>query len=125
MLVLDDEDFVRDVATELLKTMGYSVDTAASGGEAIEKYRAARGSPSAYKLCILDLTIPGGMGGKDVVQVLLSLDPSVTAIAASGYSQDPVMTDPQAFGFKDKIRKPFTKEELGEVLERVMGKLKS
>ena len=121
VLVMDDEDFVRDVAVELLKTMGYSVDTAASGAEAIEKYRAALASPTPYRFCILDLTIPNGMGGKDAVQALLSLDPSVTAVAASGYSQDPVMTDPQAFGFRDKIRKPFTKEELGEVLERVTG----
>ncbi|HMD68484.1 MAG TPA: PAS domain S-box protein, partial [Chitinivibrionales bacterium] len=121
VLVMDDEDFVRDVAVELLKTMGYSVDTAASGAEAIEKYRAARASPSPYRFCILDLTVPNGMGGKDAVQELLIIDPSVIAVAASGYSQDPVITDPQAFGFRDKIRKPFTKEELGEVLERVTG----
>ena len=124
VLVMDDEDFVRDVSGQLLKSMGYSVDFAASGTEAVERYAKAFFSPTPYALVILDLTIRGGMGGKETVRELLKINPSVAAIAASGYSQDPVMTDPQVFGFKDKIRKPFTKEELGEVLERVAGKSK-
>jgi CheY-like chemotaxis protein len=121
VLVMDDEEFIRDVAMELLKTMGYTVEFAKHGEEAIEKYKKAFSSPAPYVLVILDLTIPGGMGGMDAVKELRKINPSLLAIAASGYSQDPVMTDPQAFGFKDKIRKPFTKEELGEVLERVTG----
>jgi CheY-like chemotaxis protein len=119
---MDDEEFVRDVAMELLKIMGYAVESAKNGEEAVEKYKKAFSSPVQYAFVILDLTIPGGMGGKETVQELLKINPSVAAVAASGYSQDPVMTDPQAFGFKDKIRKPFTKEELGEVLERVTEK---
>jgi PAS domain S-box-containing protein len=124
VLVMDDEEFIRDVAMELVKTMGYSAEPAKNGEEAVAKYKKAFSSPAPYALVILDLTVPGGMGGKDTVQELLKINPSVAAIASSGYSHDPVMTDPQAFGFKDKIRKPFTKEELGEVLERVTGTLK-
>jgi CheY-like chemotaxis protein len=124
VLVMDDEEFVRDVAMELLRTMGYAVEPAKNGEEAVEKYKRAFSSPTQYAFVILDLTIPGGMGGRETVQELLKINPSVSAIASSGYSQDPVMTDPKAFGFKDKIRKPFTKEELGEVLERVTGNKK-
>jgi signal transduction histidine kinase/CheY-like chemotaxis protein len=120
VLVMDDEDFVRDVSGELLKSMGYSVDFAVNGEEALEKYRKAF-HESPYVFVILDLTIHGGMGGKEVVKELLTIDPSAVAIAASGYSQDPVMTDPSAFGFREKIRKPFTKDELGDVLELVLG----
>jgi PAS domain S-box-containing protein len=75
VLVMDDEDFVRDVAGQLLHSMGYTVDFAASGSEAIEKYRKVLGSPVPYAFVILDLTIPGGLGGKQVVQELLKLDP--------------------------------------------------
>jgi PAS domain S-box-containing protein len=120
VLVMDDEDVVRGVLCEWLKSMGYLVDLAANGTEAVEKYKKVFSS-SPYVFVILDLTIPGGMGGKEVVQELLKINPSAMAIAASGYSDDPVMTDPVTFGFKGKIRKPFTKEELGDVLERVVG----
>ncbi|HUI92551.1 MAG TPA: PAS domain S-box protein [Chitinivibrionales bacterium] len=124
VLVMDDEDFVRDVAAEMLKTMGYTADPAKNGAEAVEKYQKAFSSPVPYALVILDLTVPAGMGGKDTLKDLLKINPAVIAIAASGFSEDPVMTDPPAFGFKGKLRKPFTKEELGDVLERVVGPLK-
>jgi CheY-like chemotaxis protein len=102
--------------------MGYTVDFAASGSEAIQKYREVLGSPVPHAFVIPDPTIPGGLGGKQVVQELLKLDPQVVAIAASGYSEDPVMTDPLEFGFKGRIRKLFTKDELGEELERVTNR---
>ncbi len=120
VLVMDDEDFVRDVAAELLKTMGYSAAFATNGKDALEKYAETFASPSPFRAVILDLTLPGGMGGKETLAELLKIDPAIVAIAASGYSNDPVMTDPAAFGFKGKIRKPFTKEELAEVLESAM-----
>jgi PAS domain S-box-containing protein len=121
VLVMDDEDCVRKVLCEWLKSMGYSVDFAANGNEAVEKYAKAFASPLPFRAVILDLTLPGGMGGKETLAELLKINPAIIAIAASGYSNDPIMTDPVAFGFKGKIRKPFTKEELGDVLERVVG----
>ena len=120
VLVMDDEHAVTAVLREFLKSMGYAVDCAANGEEAVEKYKKTFSS-SPYVLAILDLTVQGGMGGEEAVKEILKINPSIVAIAASGYSQDPVMTAPSAFGFKGSIGKPFTKEELKDVLERVSG----
>jgi CheY-like chemotaxis protein len=120
ILVLDDEAFVRDVAAQMLRSMGYSAEFAVNGEEAVAKYKLAFSSPEPFVGAILDLTIPGGMGGAAAVQEILSIHPGAHTLAASGYSEDPIMTDPPAFGFSGKIRKPFTKEELGDALEHIL-----
>jgi two-component system cell cycle sensor histidine kinase/response regulator CckA len=120
-LVMDDEPYIRDYCGQALRSMGYSVDDAADGREAIEKYRSGMGTSAPFSFVILDLTIPGGMAGEATLSELLKIDPAVIAIASSGYSEDPIMADPSRFGFAGKLRKPYRQTELGEVLERIFG----
>jgi len=101
---MDDED------------LGYKVTCAAEGQEAIELYNKGKKSGNPFDAVIMDLTIPGGMGGKETIQKLIQIDPNVKAVVASGYSNDPVMARYKDFRFKDIIVKPFSIEELGRVL---------
>lgn len=116
VLVMDDEDSVREVLGDVLTSYGYVVDFAKNGEEAISLYR-----DNAYNAVILDLTIPGGMGGKETIKELLRMDPHVKAIVSSGYSSDPIMSEFKRYGFKDIIAKPYRMEDLEEVLKRVIA----
>ena len=120
ILVMDDEDVVRDVVGEMLKYLGYRVAFAADGAEAIEAYKKSAESGEPFDACIMDLTIPGGMGGKEAIRRLIELDPRVKAIVSSGYSRDPVMADHRKYGFVDVVTKPYKIQDLAEVLNRVL-----
>ena len=120
VLVMDDEDVVRDVVGEMLKYLGYEVAFATDGAEAVEVYRRAGELGERFDACIMDLTIPGGMGGKEAVRRLIELDPHVKAIVSSGYSQDPVMAEHRQYGFVDVVTKPYKIQDLAEVLSRVL-----
>lgn len=87
-----------------------------SGREAMDMYREARESVHAFDVVIMDLTIPGGMGGKETIQKLLAYDPAAIAIVSSGYSNDPIMANCEAYGFKGVIKKPYRIEELSDAL---------
>ena len=104
----------------MLEKLGYESEFAKDGAEAIEMYKAAMESGMPYDAAILDLTIPGGMGGKDAVNKLLEIDPEVKAIVSSGYSDDPVMSNFQEYGFKGMMPKPFTSQSLSKVLHEVL-----
>jgi signal transduction histidine kinase/ActR/RegA family two-component response regulator len=121
VLVMDDEAMVREVALEFLGHLGYEGEAVVSGEEAIAAYRVAREAGRPYSAVIMDLTIPGGMGGKAAVRKLRDLDPDVRAIVSSGYSNDPVMADPGKFGFRGVIAKPYRMRELGEVVDQVLS----
>jgi PAS domain S-box-containing protein len=125
ILVLDDEDYVRDVAREMLERMGYVVDVARDGEEAESAFAKAHASPRPFDLVILDLTIPGGLGGVTVLKRLCVIDPSIRAVASSGYSKDPIMADPRAYGFVAGLAKPYTTINLGEVVSSVLGKTRA
>jgi signal transduction histidine kinase/ActR/RegA family two-component response regulator len=119
ILLVDDEEIIRRAAGEALTRMGYEVQFAEDGGAGIELYREAMDAARPFHAVIMDLTIPGGMGGKDAVGEILRIDPAAKIIASSGYSNDPVMSDFRQYGFCGIITKPYRIEELGELLSRV------
>jgi PAS domain S-box-containing protein len=121
ILVMDDEDSISRLAVRMLSPCGYSVATAANGQEAIVLYRQALETGAPFDLVIMDLTIPGGLGGKEVIQELLALDPCVRAIVSSGYAEDPVIANPAAYGFKGTVAKPYTSSVLREAVARVLA----
>jgi two-component system, cell cycle sensor histidine kinase and response regulator CckA len=116
ILVMDDEDSIREMMGDILSSYGYTVDFARNGEEAISLYQN-----NAYDVVILDLTIPGGMGGKETMKELLLIDPYVKVIVSSGYSSDPIMSDYKQYGFRDVMAKPYKIEELEEAIERVIA----
>ena len=97
-MVVDDEEPIRRLAGEMLLRLGYVADFAAEGREAIEKYRSALEEGEEFDIVIMDLTIPGGMGGREALGHLLDIDAGTCAIVSSGYSDDPVMADSQIMG---------------------------
>jgi PAS domain S-box-containing protein len=121
VLVMDDEAMIREAVGELLAHLGYSVDYAADGGQAIEMYRAAMDGGDPFNAVIMDLTIPHGMGGKEAISRLREIDPSVKAIVSSGYSNDPVMSDYRNHGFLGCIAKPYRIEELSDLVYRTVN----
>ena len=120
ILLMDDEEIVRDVTGEMLRYMGYGVEFAKDGAEAIELYINAKESGKPFDVVIMDLTIPGGMGGKEAMGKLLKIDPAVKAIVSSGYSNDPVMADFRGYGFSGVVSKPCGLKELGEALNKIL-----
>ncbi len=121
LLLLDDETMVRSVATQMVEKLGHTVVAVAEGSEAVELYRRAMEEGQPFDAVILDLTVPGGMGGEEVARRLWELDPGVRAIVASGYSDHPVMAEPGKFHFAGVIVKPFRLGDLARVLEKVMA----
>ena len=117
---MDDEDMVRDIAWEMLSYLGYEVLTAKDGGEAIEIYRQNLEAGQPVDVVLIDLTIPGGMGGKEAIKKLKELDPQVKAVVSSGYSNDPVVADYRSYGFSAVINKPFRMNELAGMLSRLI-----
>lgn len=121
ILIMDDEEDLLTVTGESLSVLGYEVTLARHGSEAIAQYLHALHNEHPFDLVILDLTIPGGMGGKQTIRELLHKDPQVKAIVASGYSNDPVMANYKDYGFKAAVQKPFTIEALSRVVYKAMG----
>jgi two-component system cell cycle sensor histidine kinase/response regulator CckA len=114
--VMDDEAGVRRLLAHVLGERGLDVDTVANGQEAIAAYTAAMQSQRPYHAVILDLTVPGGLGGVETLERLRALDREVRAIVSSGYSAAPVMADCRSYGFAAAVPKPYTASELESVL---------
>ncbi len=121
ILVMDDEEIVRNTIGDMLVDIGYTVEFAMEGSEAIRKYKEAKLSGRPYDIVIMDLTVPGGMGGKDAVEEILKFDPSARVVVSSGYSNDPVMANYQIYGFSGVITKPYELKKLSKELYRVMN----
>lgn len=119
ILLMDDEEIVREVGSEMLRHLGYEVELANNGEETLEKYKKAQGSSRPFDFVVLDLTIPGGMGGKETIQRLLAIDPQVKAIVSSGYSDDPVMSNFKHYGFKGVVPKPYKLDKVSEVIHTI------
>jgi PAS domain S-box-containing protein len=120
ILLMDDEELIRDLGEELLSLLGYEAVLARDGKEAVELYKKAYESRRPFDAIIVDLTVPGGMGGSEVVKILREFDPDLKAIVSSGYSNDPVMADYKSFGFYDVVAKPYTVNELSETLKKII-----
>ncbi|MBL0225229.1 MAG: PAS domain S-box protein [Geobacteraceae bacterium] len=121
VLVMDDEDMIRDLASALLEELGCRVTACSSGEEAIDLYRAAYEAGTRFRAVIMDLTIPGGMGGKETARSILDIDPSARLIVSSGYSTDPVMADCREFGFCGAVFKPYAAGDLAAVLKEAFN----
>ena len=121
ILFLDDDDSICKLASRMLTRCGHSVETVPGGQEAIALYKQSLDAGVRFDVVIMDLTIPGGIGGKEVINELLVLDPHVRAIASSGYADDPVMADYAAYGFKGAVAKPYTQNDLREIIARVLS----
>jgi PAS domain S-box-containing protein len=121
ILVMDDEDMIREIAGEMLSQIGYKVEFAGDGREAVELYKEAEESGKSFDVVLMDLTIPGGMGGKEAIKRLLEIDPEVKAIVSSGYSNDPIMSNYRQHGFRDVVSKPYSMEDLAETIHRVLN----
>ncbi len=120
ILVMDDEQMIRDMTTDMLEYLGYSVTTCENGSEAIDAYKSALKSVTPFSAIIMDLTIPGGLGGKETAQQILAFDPQACMIVSSGYSNDPIMSDYSKYGFKGAVAKPYKITELGQLLNSLL-----
>ncbi|MBU0991509.1 MAG: response regulator [Proteobacteria bacterium] len=121
ILIMDDQEAILRMVGNMLASMGYETVGATDGTQAIELYQAAYQSQTPFDLVILDLTVPGGMGGVKVISELLKIDASVKAIVSSGYSNDPIMAGYQDYGFCGVVPKPYTKDQMAELLNKVLS----
>ena len=121
ILVMDDEDFIREMASGMLQKMGYDVVLAEDGQQAVKIYSEALDAGKPFDAVILDLTVPGGMGGKETIRQLATLDPHVRAIVSSGYFNDPVMANHTGYGFCAAVKKPYLIQEMSQVLNDVIN----
>ncbi|MBF0102762.1 MAG: PAS domain S-box protein [Desulfobacterales bacterium] len=119
ILIMDDQEMLLTIAGKLFKHLGYETAFAIDGKQAIDIYKEAFQSTNPFYLVILDLTIPGGMGGVEAMMQLLKIDPNIKAIVSSGYSNDPVMANYREYGFCGILPKPFTKADVEEVLASI------
>jgi len=122
ILVMDDEEMIRNVATLMLETKGYWVETANGGTQTLEMYKQAIEAGKPFDIVIMDLTIPGGIGGKESVRDILEINPKARVIVSSGYAADPIMANFSEYGFSDVVAKPYTLSKLLEVISRVLEK---
>jgi two-component system, cell cycle sensor histidine kinase and response regulator CckA len=121
ILVLDDDQAVREVIGQMVGILGYEAAYASDGEEAIGMYLQERASRQGFAAIIADLTIPGGMGGKETVSRLLDLDPQIKVVVSSGYNDDPVMADFRSYGFIAALPKPVGMAQLSKTLMEILS----
>ena len=117
---MDDEESLRNLAQKMLERLGYKVETAKDGVEAIETYKKHMDSGEPFDGVILDLTIKSGMGGDQAIKELIKIDPEVKAIVCSGYFNDPVLANYGEYGFRGAMAKPYQKNDLESVLKKIL-----
>lgn len=122
ILVMDDDPTIQALASAMLNKLGYDTAVAGNGDEAIALFRSARESHRPFDAVLMDLTIPGGMGGKEVIKHLISIDRQVKAIVSSGYSSDPVMANYQEYGFSGVAAKPYTIQSLSSAIHTALDR---
>lgn len=122
VLVMDDEEMICDLVVKMLTSNGYFVAPASGARETVALYKQALEEGTPFDLVILDLTIPGEPGGKEVIKDLQILDPKVKAIVTSGYADNFVMINPTAYGFKGAIVKPYISNDLLKIVSKILNK---
>jgi signal transduction histidine kinase/CheY-like chemotaxis protein len=123
ILLMDDEESIREIGAAILRRMGLEPVVISDGAEAVREFKTAQQNGLPFALVILDLTIPGGMGGKEAMGLIRKLDPDVPAIVSSGYSIDPVLENFAAYGFQAMVPKPYEVSELARVVNRLLGRI--
>lgn len=118
-LILDDEEYIIDIAKKMLLSIGYNCEAATNYQTAIKLYEHALKLNQPFHFVLLDLTIPGGFGGREAIETLKKINPDLKAIAMSGYSEDPIIADPQRYGFVASLQKPFRKNDLANALVKL------
>jgi len=121
VLIMDDEEAIRKVAGMALRKLGYEVDYAVNGTEVLDKYKKAMEEGNPFDAVIIDLTIPGGMGGKEAIGKLREIDPKVKAVVSSGYYNDPIMSDYHKYGFAGIIVKPYKAGDLSTAIYQILS----
>ena len=121
ILVMDDEDMLRDLSHQFLTHLGYDVETVEDGEKAVDAYKKALKQGKRFSLVIMDLTIPGGMGGKEAIKKLKVIDPKIKAVVSSGYSNDPVLANFKDYGFEAVLTKPYKIETLSATVASVIN----
>ncbi len=121
VLIMDDEDFLLDVGSDMLKSLGFEVTKARHGEEAITLVKEAKLSGAPFAAAILDLTIPGGRGGLETVKSLVKIDSNIKVIASSGYADSPVIAEPARYGFVGRLIKPYRMSDLSKLMQTIAG----
>jgi len=122
VLFMDDEDSIRLIGAIVLRRAGLDPVAVADGAAALAEFRAAQAAQKPFDLVILDLTIPGGMGGRETIAEIRKLDARVPAIVSSGYSNDPVLANFVSYGFQGMVPKPYEVPQLLAVIDRLLGR---
>jgi two-component system, cell cycle sensor histidine kinase and response regulator CckA len=116
ILVMDDEDTIRKISTEMLESLGYEVTACSDGTEAINLYKLAKDAGNPFAAVVMDLDVPAGMGGNEAAQHILALDPDARLIVSSGNHGHPAMNDFKSYGFCCVLPKPYNISDLFDVL---------
>jgi CheY-like chemotaxis protein len=121
VLLMDDDKIIRQTAGRLLTRLGLEVDVASDGHEVVKKFAHEHANGRSYDVVVMDLTVPGGMGGCEALEQIRKINPGVKAIVSSGYSSDPVLANYRAYGFHGMVAKPYKIEDFIRALRAVLG----
>ena len=119
VLIMDDEEMVGEIACQMLKFIGIEAHHVLDGRAAVDEYVRRFHSGIPFGFVIMDLTIPGGIGGREAVTEILAIDPSAKVVVSSGYSTDPIMTNYSEYGFRGVIGKPFDLAALQSIVDQM------
>ena len=118
---MDDEEQIRDMAGQFLRHIGYNVEFARDGAEAIALFKKGASAGVPYDLVVLDLAVPGGMGGREALHGILAINPKVKAIVSNGYVDETMIQEYEGYGFSGFVAKPYSFEQLQKVIKDVLG----
>ena len=122
ILIMDDEEMIQEILTDMLETMGFTTTSTSDGRETMEAFKKAIEQNNPFRAVILDLTVPGGMGGKKIVKEIRKTDKNIPVFVVSGYSEDAAIANPEEFGFTASLQKPFAVSQLSGIFKKYLRK---